>query len=358
MNAKTLSINSGDTVLVTGGAGFIGSAIVRALLARGCGVRVLEPERATPNLDGLDVELFYGDVRDAARVAQAMNGVRLCIHAAALYGFWPRDPAVYYAINVEGSRNVLAAAVAAGVERTCYTSTVATIGLQRSHEGDGAIEDDYAHVEHLYGPYKRTKYVAEHEVLRFGAQGAPVVLVQPTFPIGPGDERPTPTGKVVLDFLQGKMPGYVETSFNIEHVDDLAQGHLLALEFGRQGVSYICGGENVAMSEMLAALSTMTGLPFPNRKVPGAVAIAAGLVADTVQGRLLKREPSVPLEGARMSTSLTRFDDSRARAELGYRSRPADDALRAAVEWFLATKMTDGSRAQTASAALGLVDKG
>jgi dihydroflavonol-4-reductase len=358
VNARTLSINSGDTVLVTGGAGFIGSAIVRALLARGCDVRVLEPERATPNLDELDVELFYGDVRDAARVGQAMDGVRLCVHAAALYGFWPRDPALYYAINVEGSRNVLAAAEAAGVERTCYTSTVATIGLQRSHEGDGAVEDDYAHIEHLYGPYKRTKYVAEHEVLRMGAQGAPVVLVHPTFPLGPGDERPTPTGKVVLDFLLGKMPGYVETSFNIEHVDDLAQGHLLALEFGRQGVSYICGGENVAMPEMLSMLSTITGLPFSNRKVPGALAIAAGLVADTVQGRLLKREPSVPLEGARMSTSLTRFDDSRARVELGYRSRPADATLRAAVEWFLATKMAEGSRASTAASTLGSVHQG
>jgi dihydroflavonol-4-reductase len=354
-NRATLLVKEDDLAVVTGGAGFIGSAVVRALLARGAKVRVLcEPGSSTANLEGLDVELVECDVRDAPSIERSMVGVRLCFHLAALYGFWPRGPERYYDINVEGSKTVLRAAHQAGVKRICYTSTVATIGLQRTEGGAAATEEDSARIEHLYGPYKRSKYVAEHEVLRLAAQGAPVVIVQPTFPVGPGDGRPTPTGKVILDYLNGKMPGYVETSFNVAHVDDLAEGHLLAIERGRQGRSYICGGENLSMSELLGELSEITGLPLPKHKVPGALAVAAGLLSDTIEGRLLHREPSVPLEGARMATTQMRFDDDRARRELGYRSRSAHEALRDSVAWFLSSGAATGSRAQSAARLLGL----
>lgn len=343
----------GDLVVVSGAAGFIGSAIVLSLLGREAKVRCLvEPGSPTDNLSGLDVEILEVDIRDARTVYKALVGARYCFHAAALYGFWPRDSKIFYEINVAGSRNMLRAAIDAGVERTVYTSTVATIGLDRATRGGGATEDDVAHIDHLFGSYKQTKYVAEHEVLRLAAQGAPVVIVQPTFPVGPRDRRPTPTGKVVLDFLRGKMPGYVETTFNVEHVDDLAQGHLDALERGRQGTSYIIGGENLAMSEMLSLLGELSGLAFTDRRVPGFVALGAGILSDLVQGQLLRVEPSVPLEGARMSTTTMRFDDTRARQELGYTSRPARSSLEDSIRWFLDAGFLEGRRATTVSEAL------
>ena len=346
-------LHSGDVVVVSGAAGFIGSAIVRQLVARGAAVRCLvEPGTSTENLSELPVEILEVDIRDAAGVQRSLEGARYCFHSAALYGFWPRSSEVFYEINVEGSRNILRAAIAAGVERTVYTSTVATIGLGRATKDDGATEDDVARIDHLFGSYKQTKYVAEHEVLRLAAQGAPVVIVQPTFPVGPRDRRPTPTGKVVLDFLRGKMPGYVETTFNVEHVDDLAQGHLNALERGRQGTSYIIGGENLAMSEMLSVLSELSGVPFHDRRVPSFVALGAGVLSDLVQGQLLKVEPSVPLEGARMSATAMRFDDRRARRELGYTSRPAREALHDSVRWFLEAGFLEGQRAETVRRAI------
>ena len=335
-NPVGASLGDGDVVAVTGAAGFIGSAVVRALLDRGSQVRCLvEPGRLSPNLDGLDVEIIAVDVRNERGVRAAMKGAHHCFHIAALYGFWPLDDSVFYEVNVEGSRTVVRAAWEAGCQRIIYTSTVATIGLGAAAAGRGATEDDVAHVDHLFGAYKQTKYVAEHEVLRLGAQGAPVVIVQPTFPVGPGDERPTPTGRVILDFLLGRMPGYVQTSFNVAHVDDLAQGHLLAAERGRLGSSYICGGENMAMDELLRELDRISGIRFRDRRVPGSLALAAGWLSTSVEGRLLRREPAVPFEGARMSTTTMRFDDGRAREELGYMSRPAPEALRAAVEWFV-----------------------
>jgi dihydroflavonol-4-reductase len=340
-------IEPGDLCVVTGAGGFIGSAVTRALLGRGAKVRCLvEPGRASPNLDGLEVEIVDADVRDLDATRRGVEGARWCFHLAALFGFWPRDPSLFYAINVDGSINTVTAAWEAGCERIVYTSTVATIGLQRTLNGEAATESDVAHVEHLHGSYKRTKYVAEHEVLRLGAQGAPLVLVQPSFPVGPGDERPTPTGKVVLDFLNGKMPGYVNTSFNVAHVDDLASGHLLALERGRQGVSYICGGENMTMDVLLGTLAEVSGLPFHDRRFPNALALGAGWLSEQVEGRLLGRQPHVPLEAAQMSATQMRFDDARARQELGYTSRPARDALEDAARWFAATgRVSDKRRA-------------
>ena len=331
-----VSIGAGDRVAVTGAAGFIGSAITRRLLERGASVVALaEPAGDRRNLEGLDLEVRLADVRDFDAVRRAVDGCRFVFHAAAVYGFWAKDPAVFYEVNVDGTRTVLRAASDAGIERLVYTSTVGTLGLHGAARGVPADEDSVADVSHLFGHYKRSKYVAEHEVLRSAAQGVPVSLVLPTFPLGPRDHRPTPTGKVVVDFLNGRVPGFVETAMNVAHVDDLATGHLLALERGRTGRSYILGGENVHMRELLAMLASVTGLAPVTRRFPRSLALAAGLVSEAVEGCLLRRHPSVPLEAARMSTTTMVFDDSRARAELGYVSRPARQAVEDSVRWFV-----------------------
>jgi len=347
-------IDEGDAVVVTGAAGFIGSAITRALLARGARVRaVVEPgaDLADPVLAGAEA-VVLADVAATGALDEVLAGARYCVHTAARYAFWPKDPEHYYRTNVDGSRAVVSSAWRAGVERVCYTSSVATIGLQRTAAGASATEDDYAHVEHLFGNYKRSKYVAEHEVLRLAAQGAPVVLTQPTFPVGPGDRRPTPTGKLVVDFLNGRIPGYVDTTLNVVHVDDLAAGHLLALERGRQGTSYVLGGENLEMRDFLAALAAITGRRAPTLRVPASVSVLAARVSDAVEGGLLRREPHVPLEGARMSATQMRYDDARARDELGYTSRPATAALRDAVAYFVEAGYVEAGRAADVRVAL------
>ena len=330
-----MRVERGDVVVVTGAAGFIGGAVARALVGCGAKVRALvEPRGGATDLDGVATEVLEADVADASSLDGAFDGARFCFHVAARYAFWPKDPEYFYRSNVEGSRNVVAAAWRAGCERVCYTSSVATIGLSHTVAGAAAREDDYAHVEHLFGNYKRSKYVAEHEVLRLAAQGAPVVLAQPTFPVGPGDHRPTPTGKLVLDFLGGRIPGYVDTTLNVVHVDDLAIGHLLALERGRQGESYVLGGDNLTMRALLSTLAELTGLTAPRLRVPGGIALGAAWVSDLLEARVLRREPHVPLEGARMSLTQMRYDDTKARRELGYTSRPAREALEDAAAFF------------------------
>ena len=209
-----------------------------------------------------------------------------------------------------------------------YTSTVGTLGLEHVSGSHSADERSFPDVRHLYGSYKRSKYVAEHEVLRAIAEGLPASLVLPTFPVGPGDRAPTPTGKLVLDFLNGRMPAYVDTVLNVAHVDDLAAGQVLALEKGRTGRSYILGGENLTLQQVLAELAVLTGLPAPYGKVPKSLALAVAAVSELVEGRLLRRHPSVPLEAARMSTSQMSFDISRARQELGYAPRPGGRGAR------------------------------
>ena len=338
-------LRPGDRVAVSGAGGFIGSAITRCLLERGASVVALvEPEGDRRNLHGVHVELCKVDVRDAPAVRRAVEGCRFVFHAAAVYGFWAADPSVFYDVNVQGTRHVIEAVLDAGCERMVYTSTVGTIGLHRAARGEPADETCVADVAHLFGHYKRSKYVAEHEVLRAAAQGLPVSLVLPTFPLGPRDRRPTPTGKVVLDFLNGKIPGFVDTSLNVAHVDDLAEGHLLALERGRAGRSYIIGGVNMPMRELLSTLASVTGLPGPKLQFPRALALAAGMASDFVQGRLLGREPFVPLEAARMSTTNMIFHDTRARRELGYSSRPPVEAIESSARWFVDNGYVDPDR--------------
>ncbi|MEO6885422.1 MAG: hopanoid-associated sugar epimerase [Jatrophihabitantaceae bacterium] len=322
--------------LVTGATGFIGSAVVRALLADGRHVvAMVEPGADDQALIGLDVERVGAELRDPVGVRRAVAGCTSVFHVAALYRFWAPDPKLFYEVNVGGTRNVLAAAREEGVEKLVYTSTVGTLGLDGAHDGRPADERDYPDVSHLFGAYKRSKYVAEHEVLRAAAEGLPVSLVLPTFPLGPGDRAPTPSGRLILDFLNGKMPGYVDTVLNAVHVNDVAVGHLLAHDLGANGRSYILGGENLPLKDLLAQLAAVTGLPRPRLQVPHAVSLAAAWVSDTVEGRLLRRPPRVPLEAARMSATRMAFDDSRAREELGYRPRPAVEALEESVRWFV-----------------------
>ncbi len=340
-----MKLASGDRVLVTGASGFIGSAVTRQLLAREQEVIALvEPGADTTNLDGLEVKQVIGDLRSRDSVQSAVNGCRAVFHVAALYRFWARDPDAFYAINVDGTRNVLGAAEEAGVERLVYTSTVGTLGLEHVSGSNSANERSFPDVRHLYGSYKRSKYVAEHEVLRAIAEGLPASLVLPTFPVGPGDRAPTPTGKLVLDFLNGRMPAFVDTVLNVAHVDDLAAGQVLVLEKGRTGRSYILGGENMTLEQVLAELAVITGLPAPYGKVPNSLALAVAAVSELVEGRLLRRHPSVPLEAARMSTSRMSFDTTRAREELGYAPRPAAEALEASARWFVETGMVRENR--------------
>jgi dihydroflavonol-4-reductase len=346
----SFELQKGDQVVVTGAAGFIGSAVVRALLARGVDViALLEPGAATSNLDGLDVERREVDITKEQQLADAFDGVKYCFHLAAKFGFWPKDATSFYEVNVRGSQNVVRAATDAGVERIVFTSTVATLGLWETKEGRPSNEDDFADISHLYGNYKQTKYVAEHEVLRLAAQGAPVVLVLPTMPHGPFDHRPTPSGKVVLDYLNGRMPGYVDTAMNVAHVDDLAAGHLLALERGRQGRSYICGGENITMAQLLRTLSGVTGLPSADRRFPAILPKIAGYVSSFIEGEVLGREPRVSLEAAQMASTTMTFDDLIARSEIGYSSRPASHALFDSAQWFVQNGYVTSERVQMIS---------
>ena len=330
------SIEPGDRVVITGATGFIGSAVTRAVQAKGAHVVALvEPGADARNLAGLtEVERVIVDIRDAAAVRNAFAGARYAFHLAAIYRFWARDRRIFHEVNVGGTRNVLDAVLAAGCERLVYTSTVGVLGLDQTRHGEPADETSRADLAHLFGDYKRTKFAAEHEVLRAAAEGLDVSLALPTFPLGPGDTAPTPTGKVVQDFLNGRMPAVVDTALNVCHVDDLALGHVAALEHGQPGRSYILGGENMSMREILQALADCSGLPMPRLSVPHQLVLAAGLVSSLIEGRLLGREPHVPLEAARMSTTRMIFNDDRARAEIGHKSRPARLAIEDSARWF------------------------
>jgi len=341
------------SALVTGSSGFIGSAVVRALLERGYAVRALvEPGRDDTNLAGLAIERVDADVRDETMLDRAMEGVDTVFHLAAVYRFWARDPALFYEVNVRGTMNVMRAARAADVRRFVYTSTVATLGTAVG--GRPASERSLVHFEHLFGHYKRSKYIAEHEVLRAGAAGLPVVLVHPTFPVGEGDAAPTPTGRTIVEFLNGRIPAYVDTSLNVAHVDDVARGHVLAAERGQLGRSYILGGENMSLQEMLALLAEICGLDAPRVRVHPRLVLPIVRSAEWVQGALLRQEPTLPSEPVRMATTQMSYDDTRARTELGYTSIPARDALRRAARWYVEHGFVKPARAARIRAGGGL----
>lgn len=318
--------------LVTGGNGFVGCHVVRALLMRGDRVRVLiRPGADRAALAGLPVELAIGDLRDRESVDRAVAGCTQVYHVAADYRLWVPDPAPMYAANVDGTRNVIEAARGARVERIVHCSTVGALGIPARGVG---TEDTPVSIEQMVGPYKRSKFIAEQMALEAARAGVPVVVVNPSTPIGPHDLKPTPTGRIIVDFLNRRMPAYVDTGLNLVDVSDAAQGHLLAAERGRIGEKYILGGENLTLREMLERLARISGLPGPRVRLPFAVAFGFALGAEAVSRVLTHRAPRASVTEVRMSRKHMFFDSSKARRELGYAPRPVDGALAAAVEFF------------------------
>ena len=319
-------------VLVTGATGFIGGNLARLLSKRGYEVRALvRPGSNTLAIDGTGVEQTSGDILDPDSVRRAVRGCEAVFHCAASYTFWTRDPGMVYRTNVEGTRNVLEAAAREQVSRTVYTSTVSTVG----YSGSGlANEQSPVNKGHLVGHYKRSKYQAEQVALDMAAQGFPVVIVNPTAPVGSWDVKPTPTGRVLVDFLKRKMPAYLETGLNLVDVRDVAAGHLLAMEKGKPGHRYLLGNRNVSLKELFAILQRVTGLKAPRFKIPYWLAVTAGYVDQAVEGKLMGREPRVPLEGVRIAKEPMYVDCGKAVRELGQPQSPLEAALENAVKWF------------------------
>jgi len=317
---------------VTGGTGFIGSSVVRVLRERNVEVRALcRPGSYRANLDGLDVEVSEGDLRDAASLRRGMAGCELVFHVGALYSFWVRPRQLIYEVNVDGTRAVFEAARAAGVERVVYTSSVAALGL--SQDGRPADETTPTRLDQVVGHYKKSKYLAEQVALEC-SKDVPIVIVNPSFPVGPRDIKPTPTGQTILDFLNRKMPAYIETGMNVVDVEDVALGHWLAAQKGRIGERYILGGENVTMKRVLELLAEITGLPAPTARVPYGPILALSYV-NAAFCRLFPRiTPRMTPETIRMSSHRMYFDPSKAIRELGFPQTPAKDALAKAVAWF------------------------
>ncbi len=330
------------TTLVTGASGFLGSHVAQQLVARGDRVRVLLRPTSQPRaIEGLAVERVQGDLRDPASLARSLEGVRRVFHVAADYRLWARHPQEIYESNVTGTRNLLEAARRAGVEQFVYTSTVATIAVPRPELPN---EGTSARLEEMIGHYKRSKFLAEQEARRAAAVGLPVIIVNPTTPVGPGDWKPTPTGRIILDFLNGRMPAYVDTGFNLVPVEDAAAGHLLAAERGRAGERYLLGGRNITFKETLDVLSSITGRPAPRLRLPHVVALAAGY-ADHVMSRVLGREPQIPLEGVRIARHKMFVDCSKAERELGFIAGSIERALERAVHWYEENDYVVGRRA-------------
>jgi dihydroflavonol-4-reductase len=318
--------------LVTGGNGFVGCHVVRALLARGDSVRVLARENADLSaVAGLPVEIVRGDLRYFDSVERAVNGCNEVYHVGADYRLWLTDPAPMYATNVDGTEHVIRAATAAGVSRIVYTSTVGALGIP--HGGVGR-EDTPSSLATMPGHYKRSKYMAEQAALEAARAGAPVVIVNPSTPIGALDFKPTPTGRIIVDFLNRRMPAYVETGLNIVDVEDVARGHLLAAERGRIGEKYILGGENLTLKEFLGRLAAISGMPAPKMRIPYAVAFGYALGAEAFARTVTRRAPRASLTEVRMARKRMFFDSSKARAELGYSTGPIDVAIAAAIEFF------------------------
>ena len=318
--------------LVTGGTGFVGAAVVRALLAAGLAVRVLaRPKSPRRNLAGLDVDIAEGALEHPPSLAAAVEGCRYLFHAAADYRLWVPAPAEMFRANVDGTRDLMRAALVAGVERIVYTSSVATLGLVA---GGVADEETPSRATDMIGPYKGSKFAAEAVVREMvEGQDLPAVIVNPSTPIGPGDIRPTPTGRIIVEAASGRMPGYVDTGLNIAHVDDVAAGHLLAAERGAIGRRYILGGENLGLAAILGEVARAAGRKPPRLKVPYWVVLPVAVAAETA-ARVTGREPFVTLDGARMSRKKMFFSSARAMRELGYRPRPARVAIADAVAWF------------------------
>ena len=321
--------------LVTGATGFVGAAVARALLARpGQRVRVLaRPHSDRRNLAGLEVEITEGSLEDAASLARAVEGCRYLFHVAADYRLWVPDPAAMFRANVDGTRALMLAALGAGVERIVYTSSVATLGIVKGGDADETTPSAYGD---MIGPYKQSKFAAEEAVKALiRERGLPAVIVNPSTPIGPGDVKPTPTGRLIVEAAKGKMPAYVDTGLNLVHVDDVAAGELLAAERGVVGERYILGGENMSLAAILGEVARATGRRPPSLKIPYAMILPVAAGAELV-ARFTGREPFTTLDGVRMSRKKMYFSSAKAMRELGYAPRPAREAIADAVAWFTA----------------------
>lgn len=319
-------------VLVTGASGFVGSAVARALVARGEQVRAFVRKTSdTGHLKQLGIELAAGDLRDAASVRRAMEGVSRLYHVAADYRLWTPDPEEMIRTNVEGTRAVMTAARDAGVERIVHTSSVATLATHP--DGSPANETDMLEPDKAIGAYKRSKVLAERLVESLASEGLPVVIVNPSGPVGPFDVRPTPTGRIIIEAASGRMPAFVDTGLNMVHVDDVAAGHMLAMESGRVGERYILGGQNASLAEILATIARIAGRRPPRIRVPRALVFPVALGAEAA-ARFTGREPFLTRDGLRMSKYRMFFSSEKAEAELGYRARPYEEGVRQAIEWF------------------------
>lgn len=321
-----------DRTLVTGAAGFLGSAVIRKLLERGFAVRALV-RRTSPrdNFAGLDCEIVEGDIRDAASVAAAMRGTRYLFHLAADYRLWARDPDEIMRNNLQGTRIVMQAARDAGLERIVHTSSVATLAPRR--DGGEADETDRAALDCALGAYKKSKIAAERVVEAMVREGLPAVLVSPSAPVGPRDIRPTPTGRIIVEAATGKVPAYVDTGLNLVHVDDVAEGHLLALEKGRIGETYILGGQNASLREMLEQIARLSGRRAPRIRLPRGPIYPIAYAAQAI-AHVTDREPFVTAEAIAMSRQRMFFSSAKAVRELGFRARPYAAALDDALRWF------------------------
>jgi dihydroflavonol-4-reductase len=319
-------------ILVTGASGFVGGHVARALVQAGANVRVLLRDSSnTRSIDDLSVEIVRGDLTDRASLDRAVKGCRHVYHVAADYRFWTRDPAEMYKSNVGGTENLLAAAASAGVERIVYTSTVGCMGWPAN--GAPTNEDYPVTIDSMAGNYKRSKFQAELVALDRARKGVPLVIVNPTAPVGERDVKPTPTGKIILDFLQGRMPAYLDTGLNFVDVRAVAAGHLLAAERGRIGERYLLGDRNMELREALELLARLSGRRAPKIRIPYALAYAVGAVSTAISS-VTGREPMVPLESVKLAGHKMFIDSDKAARELGYDPGNVEDAFGRAIEWF------------------------
>ncbi len=319
---------------ITGATGFVGSHVARHYAAQGATLRLLT--RRTSSLDalsGLDAETVQGDLRQPEVLRSALTGCDALVHVAADYRLWVRDPNEMYAANVEGTRELLRIAREVGIPRVVYTSSVATMGFKT--DGTVVNEDTPVSLADMIGHYKRSKFLGEQEAIKAARDGQHVMILNPTTPIGPGDRKPTPTGRIVVDFLNKKFPAYVDTGLNLVDVDEVARMHLVALDRGRPGERYVLGGENLTLKQILDRMSAITGLPSPTKKVPHSVAMAFAFFDENITGRLLKKEPRATVEAVRMGKKMMFASSARAEHELGFKVVPIYHALRSAIDWFV-----------------------
>jgi dihydroflavonol-4-reductase len=320
---------------VTGATGFLGAHVARVLAEQGADLRLLvRPSSDLRNLEGIQADRATGDLRSSASLERAISGCDTVFHVAADYRLWVRDPEQMYRSNVEGTRALLEAARSKGVRRVVYTSSVATLGFRSSRPA--ADEDSAVSLEDMIGHYKRSKFMAEQVALEAARNGQHVVVVNPSTPVGEMDIKPTPTGRMVVDFLKKKFPAYLDTGLNLVDATECARGHVAALERGRSGQRYILGGENLTLKQILDKLGAITGLPSPRLKVPYFMALAAGVVDEVVTGWIRGREPRATIDAVRMSRKKMFVSSAKAERELGWSVVPVEDALRRAIAWFWA----------------------